>query len=72
MMIDAIMGTHKIKWNINDAKSFAKEIKNLNIKWLEEPLNPLNFHEMAKLQKQINVPLAFGSHLQVLKSLIMQ
>ena len=23
-------------------------------------LNPLNFHEMAKLQKQINVPLAFG------------
>ena len=37
------MGTHKIKWNINDAKSFAKEIKNLNIKWLEEPLNPLNF-----------------------------
>ena len=60
LMIDAIMGTHKTKWNINDAKSFAKEIKNLNIKWLEEPLNPLNFHEMAKLQKQINVHLAFG------------
>ena len=27
LMIDAIMGTHKIKWNINDAKVLLKKLK---------------------------------------------
>lgn len=60
LMIDSIMGTHKNKWSLKEAIKFSKEIKYFNPKWLEEPLNPQDIHNMAILQKENTVDLAFG------------
>lgn len=60
LMIDAIMGTHKKKWNIKNALKFISEIKEYNPTWLEEPLNPVQIYDMSILQKNSSVDLAFG------------
>tara|TARA_X000000950_G_scaffold287803_1_gene401742 strand:+ start:6159 stop:7295 length:1137 start_codon:yes stop_codon:yes gene_type:complete len=60
LMIDAIMGSLKKKWNYNEAISFISNIKSKKILWIEEPLDPSNLKDYSKLRLNSKIPIAFG------------
>jgi L-alanine-DL-glutamate epimerase-like enolase superfamily enzyme len=52
---------------LNEARSIAKELKPVNLKWLEEPLwPPENFDGLAELRKVSGVPIAAGENIYTL------
>ena len=59
LMIDAIMGSLKKKWNYNEAISFISNIKS-KILWIREPLDPSNLKDYSKLRLNSKIPIAFG------------
>ena len=55
LMLDAIMGTLKQKWDINQCLENIEMIKEFKPLWLEEPLNPQDVFAYKNLvQKLIN------------------
>jgi L-alanine-DL-glutamate epimerase-like enolase superfamily enzyme len=59
-MIDAIMGTIRPSLLPTDWINRIRDIRDLNIEWLEEPLSPDNFSSVADLRCMTKTPLAFG------------
>jgi L-alanine-DL-glutamate epimerase-like enolase superfamily enzyme len=54
-------------WTLNEARSIARELKSINLKWLEEPLwPPENFDGLAELRKSSGIPLAAGENVYTL------
>ena len=54
-------------WSLNEARSIAKELKPINLKWLEEPLwPPENFDGLAELRKSSGIPIATGENVYTL------
>ena len=60
LMVDAIMGTLKNKWSLDDAIVKIKDLEPFNLKWIEEPLNPSSLTEYKKLCNESNIPIAMG------------
>ena len=54
-------------WTLNEARQMAKELKLVNLKWLEEPLwPPENFDGLAELRKSSGIPIAAGENVYTL------
>jgi D-galactarolactone cycloisomerase len=49
-----------IQWDFYRALETARELKNLNCAWLEEPLPRYHFDQLAELHHRIEMPLAGG------------
>lgn len=47
-------------WSYERARSTAQELQNLHCSWLEEPLWRYNFDGLAKLNAEVNIPIAGG------------
>tara|TARA_Y100001936_G_C16027847_1_gene643660 strand:+ start:424 stop:1578 length:1155 start_codon:yes stop_codon:yes gene_type:complete len=59
-IIDAIMGTHKNIWKINEAIKKIRYLEKFNLMWIEEPLHPDDINGYKELKKKIKVPIAAG------------
>ena len=60
LMVDAIMGTLKDKWTLEEALQKTKEMESYGLYWLEEPLPPTIISDYKKLIKKSKVPIALG------------
>jgi len=60
LMVDAIMGTLRPAWDANKAITCSKDLKNFNLKWLEEPVHPENIKGLADVRNSGLVPIAAG------------
>lgn len=47
-------------WTLKDAIFVAKELENLKVKWLEEPLEKYDYAGLKELKKRVNIPIAGG------------
>ena len=63
LMVDAIMGSLRPSWNINEATKKIKELEMFNLEWIEEPLHPANINGHMLLKKNISTKLASGEAL---------
>ncbi|UOG29271.1 mandelate racemase/muconate lactonizing enzyme family protein [Leptospira noguchii] len=63
LMVDAIMGTINPPWTYTVAKERLKQVENLNLKWIEEPLPPDNLIDYRSLKSEIAIPIASGEAL---------
>jgi L-alanine-DL-glutamate epimerase-like enolase superfamily enzyme len=54
-------------WTLIEARALAVELKQINLKWLEEPLwPPENFSGLAKLRTSSGIPIAAGENVYTL------
>ena len=54
-------------WTLLEALARAEELKELRLKWLEEPLwPPENYDGLARLRRTCGIPIASGEHLSTL------
>ena len=54
-------------WTLHEARQTAKELKAIDLKWLEEPLwPPENFDGLAALRKTGGIPIAAGENVYTL------
>ncbi len=64
LMLDAIMGTIRPPFTINNWKNKINSLDEFFIKWLEEPLHPDNIKDLKKLKDiSSNINLALGESL---------
>lgn len=47
-------------WSYSRAVMTARELEKLNVSWLEEPLNRHDFKGLARLTKEVDLPIAGG------------
>lgn len=60
MMLDAIMGTLRPTWQLDDAISRAMDLGQFGPQWLEEPLFPDAIEDLRELRSKSPVPIAAG------------
>ena len=60
LMVDAIMGTLRPAWDANKAITCSKDLKEFNLRWLEEPVHPENIKGLAEVRNSGVVPIAAG------------
>jgi D-galactarolactone cycloisomerase len=66
LMVDANQGwpvdllDETPRWDLEFALAFARGIEDLEVKWLEEPLNRGSFEGLASLRKGTSTPIAGG------------
>ena len=60
LMVDAIAGTRTPSWTLEESISRFRNLENLGLLWLEEPLPPENIDEYNLLAKDIKIPIAAG------------
>jgi L-alanine-DL-glutamate epimerase-like enolase superfamily enzyme len=54
-------------WTLNEAQRVAKQLRSVNLKWLEEPLwPPENFNGLAELRATSGIPIAAGENVYAL------
>jgi L-alanine-DL-glutamate epimerase-like enolase superfamily enzyme len=54
-------------WTLNEARTRAAELKEINLKWLEEPLwPPENYDGLAQLRRTCGIPIAAGENASTL------
>ncbi len=51
-----------IQWDFTRALDTARELKNLDVYWLEEPLRRYDFDGLAELNRLVDIPLAGGEN----------
>jgi L-alanine-DL-glutamate epimerase-like enolase superfamily enzyme len=50
-------------WTVNEARAKADELKDIRLKWLEEPIwPPENYDGPAQLRKSCGIPIAAGEN----------
>jgi L-alanine-DL-glutamate epimerase-like enolase superfamily enzyme len=50
-------------WTVNEARAKAEELKEIRLKWLEEPIwPPENYDGLAQLRKTCGIPIAAGEN----------
>ena len=59
LMVDAIMGTLN-SWDLIIATEKEFQLREYNLTWLEEPLQPENFLDYKNLKKKSKTPIALG------------
>ncbi|MBC7109822.1 MAG: mandelate racemase/muconate lactonizing enzyme family protein [Archaeoglobi archaeon] len=57
LMVDGNQG-----YDFDDALRFSKGAKNLDIEWLEEPVDVYNFRILGELSRRIEIPIALGEN----------
>lgn len=65
IMVDANQGWQmpnddSVPWDVNTAYQVAKELENLNVYWLEEPLPCHDFEGLAFLRSKVGIRIAGG------------
>ena len=63
LMIDAIMGTLKPPWDLQQAVRKANDLSQFRPVWLEEPLHPANLQDHIPLKESSPIPIASGEAL---------
>lgn len=63
LMVDAIMGSNPNTWDYSTAKEWARELKNFDVLWLEEPFIPSDVNSYSKLRHEVDVKIAGGESL---------
>lgn len=53
-----------IQWDFTRALDTARELKRLNVYWLEEPLRRYDYEGLAELNRLVDIPLAGGENNQ--------
>lgn len=53
-----------VQWDFSRALNTARELKRLDVYWLEEPLRRYDFEGLAELNRMVDVPLAGGENNQ--------
>ena len=53
-----------IQWDFTRALDTARELKRMNVYWLEEPLRRYDFDGLAELNRLVDIPLAGGENNQ--------
>ena len=54
-------------WTLNEARRRAEELKEVNLKWLEEPVwPPENYDGLAQLRRTCGIPIAAGENVSTL------
>lgn len=54
-------------WTLTEARARARELKEIRLKWLEEPLwPPENYSGLAELRKECGIPIAAGENVSTL------
>jgi len=54
-------------WTLTEARTRAEELKEIRLKWLEEPLwPPENYDGLAQLRKTCGIPIAAGENVPTL------
>jgi L-alanine-DL-glutamate epimerase-like enolase superfamily enzyme len=54
-------------WSLNEARTRAEELKELDLKWLEEPVwPPENYAGLAELRRSCGIPIAAGENVSTL------
>ena len=59
LMVDAIMGTLN-SWDLSTASEKEFQLREYNLTWLEEPLQPENFLDYKSLKINSKTPIALG------------
>ena len=62
LMVDAIMGTLKDKWTLEEALQKTKEMESYGLYWLEEPLPRYAFDDLAKLNNSTPLRISGGEN----------
>jgi len=62
IMVDCIL-SNSSRNSVLYAIELAKQLEDLELTWLEEPLNPDDFDAYEQLAQHISIPLAFGERL---------
>jgi len=60
LMVDAIMGTLRPKWDTSTAIKRASELQKFNLRWLEEPIFPDDIYALAEVRQNSQIPIAAG------------
>jgi L-alanine-DL-glutamate epimerase-like enolase superfamily enzyme len=54
-------------WTLDEARTWAEALKELNLKWLEEPVwPPENYDGLAQLRRTCGIPIAAGENVPAL------
>jgi len=53
-------------WDVNQATSSGRALREAGIYWLEDPINHQDLMGLARLRNQLDVPIAAGEHLYLL------
>ncbi len=51
------------RFDIRQAVKYAETLENYNLKWYEEPVDPLDFQSLAALSESSQIPLATGENI---------
>jgi len=51
-----------VRWNFQRAYETAVELQDMNVYWLEEPLNRYDFDGLAELNSRVEMPIAGGEN----------
>jgi D-galactarolactone cycloisomerase len=51
-----------VRWNFQRAYETAVELQDLDVYWLEEPLNRYNYDGLAELGRKVEIPIAGGEN----------
>jgi L-alanine-DL-glutamate epimerase-like enolase superfamily enzyme len=64
IMVDAnqgwVLSPLGVKWDYDTALAFCRGIEALDVHWLEEPLDRFDFDGLARLRREVAVPIAGG------------
>jgi len=62
LMVDAGQCYVDKPWNFNKALKVCRELENLNLLWIEEPLHPDDTEGYIRLNSKIDIPIAAGEN----------
>ncbi len=54
LMVDAIMGTIRPSYSVNSWASISKKIKDLDLYWIEEPIDPDNIMDIKSIKELLS------------------
>lgn len=64
ILVDAnqgwILSPLGVKWDFGTAMEFCRAVADLNLYWLEEPLNRFEYDDLARLRDSVDTPIAGG------------
>jgi len=66
LMVDGNQG-----YDLEEAVEFGKKVRELEILWLEEPVNIYNFKALKMLSEKIEIPIAVGENYYMLNEFLM-
>lgn len=62
LMVDACQSYVDSSWSFNAALHVARQLEECDLYWLEEPLDPDNIEDYARLAAAVDIPIAGGEN----------